>query len=103
MHEIESQRAALPPVPASTIKDQLNDDWAQQYIQDGRNFLIHDNHQQIWAEIHAQEQTEHNLENLWTNEFSQQKKEAEELHDTSTEVVNTLDDQKFQFSKVCEF
>lgn len=41
MHEIESQRAALPPVPASAVKDQLNDDiWAQQYIQDGRNFVV---------------------------------------------------------------
>ncbi|KAJ8976193.1 hypothetical protein NQ317_002242 [Molorchus minor] len=38
MHEIESQKSALPPIPASTVKDQLHDDaWAQQYIEDGKN------------------------------------------------------------------
>lgn len=101
MQEIESQRAAIPPVPASMIKDHLNnDDWAQQYIQDGRNFLINDNHEQIWAEIQAQEQIQHNVENLWTNDFLQQKKEAEELHDNAVELLNVMDDQNFQFSKV---
>lgn len=103
MHEIESQRAAIPPVPASMIKDQLNDDdWGQQYIQDGRNFLVNDNHEQIWAEIHAQEQIQHNVENLWSNDFSEQKKEAEELHNNSVELLHTMDDQNFQVSKVCQ-
>nr|CAH7756612.1 unnamed protein product [Callosobruchus chinensis] len=41
MHEIESQRSVLPPVPASAIKDQLHDvpegAWAQQYIEDEQN------------------------------------------------------------------
>lgn len=41
MREIESQRFALPPVPASTVKDHLSDDtWAQQYIQDGKKFEV---------------------------------------------------------------
>lgn len=32
MHEIESQRALVPPVPASTVKDHLNDSiWAVEY------------------------------------------------------------------------
>lgn len=41
MHEIESQRSALPPIPASTVKDTLNtDSWAQQYIEDGKTFHV---------------------------------------------------------------
>lgn len=41
MHEIESQRAALPPIPASTVKDHLNDNaWALQYIEDSRQFNV---------------------------------------------------------------
>lgn len=41
MHEIESQRSALPPIPASTVKDQLNDNaWALQYIEDGKRFNV---------------------------------------------------------------
>lgn len=41
MHEIESQRAIVPPVPASAVKDQLNDDeWALQYLEDGKNFHV---------------------------------------------------------------
>lgn len=41
MHEIESQKSALPPIPASAIKDQLHDDaWAQQYLQDGGTFHV---------------------------------------------------------------
>lgn len=44
MHEIESQRAVLPPIPASAIKDQLHDDaWAQQYLQDGKTFQVSGN------------------------------------------------------------
>lgn len=41
MHEIESQRSAIPPIPASAIKDHLHDDeWAQQYIEDGKRFHV---------------------------------------------------------------
>lgn len=41
MHEIESQRSAIPPIPASTVKDHLHDDaWAQQYIDDGKRFHV---------------------------------------------------------------
>lgn len=54
MHEIESQRNALPPVPASAIKDQLNDNtWAQQYLEDGKHFAINHNHEEVWAEING--------------------------------------------------
>lgn len=32
LHEIESQRSAIPPVPASAVKDHLNDGaWALEY------------------------------------------------------------------------
>lgn len=41
MHEIESQRSAIPPIPASAVKDHLHDDaWAQQYIEDGKTFHV---------------------------------------------------------------
>lgn len=41
MREIESQRFAMPPVPASKVKDHLNDDiWALQYLQDGKKFEV---------------------------------------------------------------
>lgn len=41
MHEIESQRSAVPPIPASAVKDHLhNDAWAQQYIEDGKRFQV---------------------------------------------------------------
>lgn len=41
MHEIESQRSAIPPIPASAVKDHLHDDaWAQQYIEDGKRFHV---------------------------------------------------------------
>lgn len=44
MQEIESQRAALPPIPASTVKDHLNDNaWALQYIEDSRQFNVNIN------------------------------------------------------------
>lgn len=41
MQDIESQRSAIPPVPASKVKDQLNNDsWALQYLEDGKNFTV---------------------------------------------------------------
>lgn len=41
MQEIESQRSAVPPVPASKVKDHLKDDaWALQYIEDGKIFNV---------------------------------------------------------------
>ncbi|KAJ8920158.1 hypothetical protein NQ315_011819 [Exocentrus adspersus] len=57
MHEIESQRSVVPPIPASTVKDQLHQDdaWAQQYIEDGKRFHEVDNNEAIWTEIISQE------------------------------------------------
>lgn len=41
MQEIESQRAVIPPVPASRVKDHLtNDAWALQYLEDGKHFTV---------------------------------------------------------------
>ncbi|XP_057653290.1 peroxisomal targeting signal 1 receptor isoform X1 [Diorhabda carinulata] len=73
MHEIESQRSALPPIPASTVKDQLHDNaWALQYIEDGKRFNDVYNNENVWAEIISQEQREYGIEaiaNTWTNEI----------------------------------
>lgn len=41
MQDIESQRSAVPPVPASKVKDQINNDaWALQYLEDGKHFAV---------------------------------------------------------------
>lgn len=42
MQEIESQKLVLPPVPASAVKEQIQQDsaWAQQYIEDGKVFNV---------------------------------------------------------------
>lgn len=41
MHEIESQKSSLPPIPASSIKEHIHDNaWAQQYIEDGKVFHV---------------------------------------------------------------
>lgn len=41
MQEIESQRSAIPPVPASKVKDHINNDaWALQYLEDGKSFAV---------------------------------------------------------------
>lgn len=41
MQEIESQKSAIPPVPASKVKDHINNDaWALQYLEDGKNFAV---------------------------------------------------------------
>ncbi|XP_056635699.1 peroxisomal targeting signal 1 receptor isoform X2 [Diorhabda sublineata] len=73
MHEIESQRSALPPIPASTVKDQLHDNaWALQYIEDGKRFNDVYNNENVWAEIISQEQREYGIEaiaNTWNNEI----------------------------------
>lgn len=73
MHEIESQRSALPPIPASTVKDQLHDNaWALQYIEDGKRFNDVYNNENVWAEIISQEQREYGIQavaNTWTNEI----------------------------------
>lgn len=42
MQEIESQKLVVPPVPASAVKEQIQQDsaWAQQYIEDGKTFNV---------------------------------------------------------------
>lgn len=41
MQEIESQRNVVPPVPASKVKDHINNDaWALQYLEDGKSFAV---------------------------------------------------------------
>lgn len=57
MHEIESQKLLVPPVPASAIKEQIQEDraWAEQYIEDGRNFNIDTNAKDIWSQIASKE------------------------------------------------
>ncbi|CAG9865302.1 unnamed protein product [Phyllotreta striolata] len=84
MHDIESQRSALPPIPASTVKDQLHDNaWALQYIEDGKRFneTIYNN-ENIWAEIISQEQKGrdfHDFADIWTNEILNDKQEPDVL------------------------
>ncbi|CAH0554776.1 unnamed protein product [Brassicogethes aeneus] len=104
MHEIESQRSALPPVPASTVKDTLHDDaWAQQYIEDGKTFTEH-NHDAIWSEILSQEQNNlSNYENLWDTEFAEQQAGPSRTQQTAKELRESMDDPKFVYSKFMRF
>lgn len=54
MHEIESQRSAIPPIPASAVKDHLHDDaWALQYIEDGKRFQVIIIIKLCWSIIYA--------------------------------------------------
>ncbi|KAK9687595.1 hypothetical protein QE152_g36146 [Popillia japonica] len=100
MHEIESQRAALPPIPASTVKDHLNDNaWALQYIEDSRQFNEHPDHEKVWAEVAAQEQAAFHAGPVWTNEFQQQKDEAE-IQSNANEIADTMSkDPNFEYSQ----
>ncbi|XP_030761592.1 peroxisomal targeting signal 1 receptor isoform X2 [Sitophilus oryzae] len=106
MHEIESQRSALPPIPASTVKDQLhNDAWAQQYLQDGR--IFHEtNYEDIWNQISAHDQ-EHNFklfENAWTAEALHLDNAAfREVQEDTKDINNQTEDNKFVYSKFMKF
>ena len=122
MHEIESQRSAVPPIPASTIKDQIHDDaWALQYIEDGKVFhvtvsrflLCHDlkvilkdnvNNEAIWAEISSQEQS-NTFQDEWGGECFQDgvpgPSRMNEAQQSAQELVDDVEDPKFVYSKVC--
>ncbi|XP_066145765.1 peroxisomal targeting signal 1 receptor [Euwallacea fornicatus] len=107
MHEIESQRAVLPPVPASAIKDQLQDDaWAQQYLQDGKTFN-ETNYTEVWHEISNQGETNPDF-----NVFKDAWKAVESLEyvnslgsDTEGRMEQFKDpvDHKFVYSKFMKF
>nr|CAI5868083.1 unnamed protein product [Callosobruchus analis] len=107
MHEIESQRSVLPPVPASSVKDQLHDvpegAWAQQYIEDGKKFDEGiNNNEAVWTEIFLQEQDEHDfvsLTNAWNHEIMNS--------EATTTIENEFDasdgDSKYVYSKFMKF
>ncbi|XP_060526771.1 peroxisomal targeting signal 1 receptor [Cylas formicarius] len=103
MQEIESQRSSLPPVPASRVLDQLNDDaWAQQYLQDGKVF--HENaYRDIWNQISSQEQQNNfnSTENLWIEQFGQSG--PSELQQNARKLRESMDDSKFVYSKFMKF
>ncbi|KRT80384.1 hypothetical protein AMK59_7377 [Oryctes borbonicus] len=105
MHEIESQRAALPPIPASTVKDHLNDNaWALQYIEDSRQFNEHPDHEKVWAEVAAQEQAAFHSAPIWADEFFQQEEEVEEIQEIANNIVETMtNDPNFEYSKFKKF
>ncbi|XP_019877095.1 peroxisomal targeting signal 1 receptor isoform X2 [Aethina tumida] len=105
MHEIESQRSVLPPIPASTVKDHLHDDaWAQQYIEDGKVFH-ENNHDAIWSEIMSQEQNNFNaLENVWGGPLSSEIHAGpSEVQQSARELRESIDDPKFVYSKFMRF
>lgn len=101
MHEIESQRAALPPIPASTVKDHLNDDaWALQYIEDSRQFNEHPDHEKVWAEVAAQEQAAFHSAPIWADEFLEQQEEVAEIQESANNIAETMaNDPNFEYSK----
>ncbi|XP_068898797.1 peroxisomal targeting signal 1 receptor-like isoform X2 [Tenebrio molitor] len=105
MHDIESQRSALPPIPASTIKDQIHDDaWAQQYIDDGKVFHDNINNEAIWAEISSQERSNEELLDDWNTDYSQEILPGPSTFNASQlsaqELAQVGEDPKFVYSKV---
>ncbi|EFA09708.1 peroxisomal targeting signal 1 receptor isoform X1 [Tribolium castaneum] len=108
MHEIESQRSALPPIPASTIKDQIHDDaWAQQYIDDGKIFNDNVNSEAIWTEILSQEQNNAAVVDDWgTDNFPEilpGPSKVNASQQSAREFVEAVDDPKFVYSKFMRF
>ncbi|KAJ3642176.1 hypothetical protein Zmor_024985 [Zophobas morio] len=107
MHEIESQRSAVPPIPASTIKDQIHDDaWALQYIEDGKVFHDNVNNEAIWAEISSQEQS-NTFQDEWGGECFQDgvpgPSRMNEAQQSAQELVDDVEDPKFVYSKFMRF
>ncbi|CAG9761076.1 unnamed protein product [Ceutorhynchus assimilis] len=112
MHEIESQRSALPPIPASAIKDQIQDDaWAQQYLQDGKMFQEH-NYDEIWHQMAAQGRQENvnpnnMFEEAWkaveTFEFNQSGASAMQNANLGANFSGNSMDDKFVYSKFMKF
>ncbi|XP_065155696.1 peroxisomal targeting signal 1 receptor isoform X3 [Atheta coriaria] len=107
IHDMESQRANLPPVPSASVKEHLNDDmWALQYIQDGMHFNVQQqDHDAIWAEISAHDQTPHQLNaehNMWAEELAHGQ-EVAQVQQTTKELLDSMDDPQFQYSKFMKF
>lgn len=99
MHEIESQRSALPPIPASTVKDQLNDNaWALQYIEDGKRFneAAYDN-ENVWAEIISQEQK--SFTNAWNSTILNYPTGSNEFLESDEYLKDPSDASKYVYSK----
>lgn len=107
MHEIESQRSVLPPIPACAVKDQIHDDaWAQQYVQDGKMFHEH-NYEDIWNQITSQGQENINfniIENAWNPESLQfGESDHKEIQESAKNFQSAIDDPKFVYSKFMKF
>ncbi|GLV46340.1 Peroxin 5 [Carabus blaptoides fortunei] len=113
MREIESQRFAMPPVPASKVKDHLDDDtWALQYLQDGKKFEPSPNQEEVWTElsdqVHPDDLNELGLGEDWARDYLEQASdekttEANEVQQTAKELLNTVNDPKFAYSKFMKF
>ncbi|XP_019766680.2 peroxisomal targeting signal 1 receptor isoform X2 [Dendroctonus ponderosae] len=113
MNEIESQRAVVPPIPASAIKDQLHDDaWAQQYLQDGKTFQVsgnvEHNYDDIWNQIASQSQPQDLSFNIFTDAWKDLKSlEFDQFqndnHETAQQSGMEMNDKKFVYSKFMKF
>lgn len=108
MHEIESQRASLPPVPASAIKDHLHDNtWAVEYAKQNDHgpfgaFDVAAN-EAVWAEISARERDQNLLDNHWFPEYDSNLDTNEEQIESRNKLLNAKDDPKFAYSKFLKF
>ncbi|XP_071050066.1 peroxisomal targeting signal 1 receptor isoform X2 [Onthophagus taurus] len=102
MHEIESQRAAIPPIPASAVKEHLNDDaWALQYLEDSRQFNQHPDHERIWNEVAQEEPQIFEMTPNWTEEYFQEHLENVETQQNASELAEKMgNDPRFEYSKV---
>ncbi|XP_044754764.1 peroxisomal targeting signal 1 receptor isoform X2 [Coccinella septempunctata] len=105
MQEIESQKLALPPVPASAVKEQIQQDnvWAKQYIDDGKTFNPNFDHSEIWAEISSQERNiigPHSELLKFDQQFELNQNRIEE---SAEELLGNVDDPKFVYSKFMSF
>lgn len=102
MHEIESQRATLPPIPASAVKDHLHDNiWAVEYAKAGPfgAFDVAAN-EAVWAEISTRERDQNQIDNHWAQEYEHNfgiKQDGDHVDS----ALN--DDPKFAYSKFLKF
>ena len=108
MHEIESQRAALPPVPASAVKDHLHDNiWAVEYAKQDEHgpfgaFDVVAN-EAVWAEISARERDQSLEDDRWVQIYENSFKNNQEITDQNQELLHSTDDPKFAYSKFLKF
>ncbi|XP_031350340.1 peroxisomal targeting signal 1 receptor isoform X2 [Photinus pyralis] len=107
MHEIESQRASLPPVPAVAIKDHLHDNnWALEYSKQSDHgpfgaFDVAAN-EAVWAEISARERDQSMIDNQWFQEYDNNFETNQQLIQSDA-MLNSTDDPKFAYSKFLKF